>query len=202
MIPGEVLTADGDIEVRVTVTNTGERDGREIVQVYTSLPGSTVQRPVRELTGFASVALAAGASAEVIVPVRRADLAYWDIRVDGWVVEGGRYTVDVGASSRDIRASVSVAVDGDSLRLPLSRESSLAEVLAHPVVGEMVQGALQQMMAGMDGLESVMPEGVSMEKMMLSFPIGRMSMMGGDQVSPEMIDGLIAMANAPQQERA
>lgn len=196
------VTADGDIEVRVTVTNTGERDGREIVQVYTSLPGSTVQRPVRELTGFASVALAAGASAEVIVPVRRADLAYWDIRVDGWVVEGGRYTVDVGASSRDIRASVSVAVDGDSLRLPLSRESSLAEVLAHPVVGEMVQGALQQMMAGMDGLESVMPEGVSMEKMMLSFPIGRMSMMGGDQVSPEMIDGLIAMANAPQQERA
>ncbi|WP_434968685.1 glycoside hydrolase family 3 C-terminal domain-containing protein [Microbacterium sp. bgisy207] len=196
------VTADGDIEVRVTVTNTGERDGREIVQVYTSLPGSTVQRPVRELTGFASVALAAGASAEVIVPVRRADLAYWDIRVDGWVVEGGRYTVDVGASSRDIRASVSVAVDGDSLRLPLSRESSLAEVLAHPVVGEMVQGALQQMMAGMDGLESVMPEGVSMEKMMLSFPIGRMSMMGGDQVSAEMIDGLIAMANAPQQERA
>lgn len=196
------VTADGDIEVRVTVTNTGERDGREIVQVYTSLPGSTVQRPVRELTGFASVALAAGASAEVIVPVRRADLAYWDIRVDGWVVEGGRYTVDVGASSRDIRASVSVAVDGDSLRLPLSRESSLAEVLAHPVVGEMVQGALQQMMAGMDGLESVMPEGVSMEKMMLSFPIGRMSMMGGDQISPEMIDGLIAMANAPQQERA
>jgi len=196
------VTADGDIEVRVTVTNTGERDGREIVQVYTSLPGSTVQRPVRELTGFASVALAAGASAEVIVPVRRADLAYWDIRVDGWVVEGGRYAVDVGASSRDIRASVSVAVDGDSLRLPLSRESSLAEVLAHPVVGEMVQGALKQMMAGMDGLESVMPEGVSMEKMMLSFPIGRMSMMGGDQVSPEMIDGLIAMANAPQQERA
>lgn len=196
------VTADGDIEVRVTVTNTGERDGREIVQVYTSLPGSTVQRPVRELKGFVSVALAAGESREVVVPVRRADLAYWDIRVDGWVVEGGRYTVDVGASSRDIRASVSVAVDGDSLRLPLSRESSLAEVLAHPVVGEMVQGALQQMMAGMDGLESVMPEGVSMEKMMLSFPIGRMSMMGGDQISPEMIDGLIAMANAPQQERA
>ena len=44
-----------------------------------------------------------------------------------------------------------------------------------------------------------MPEGVSMDRMMMSFPIGRMSMMAGDQVSPEMIDGLIAMANAPQQ---
>ena len=193
------VTADGDIEVRVTVTNTGERDGREIVQVYTSLPGSTVQRPVRELKGFVSVALAAGESREVVVPVRRADLAYWDIRVDGWIVEAGRYRLEVGASSRDIRAVASVDVAGDPVSVPLTRESSLGEVLAHPVVGGMVQAALQQMMAGMDGLESVMPEGISMEKMMLSFPIGRMSMMGGDQISPEMIDGLIAMANAPQQ---
>ncbi len=193
------VTDSGDLEVTVAVTNTGQRDGREIVQVYTSLPGSAVQRPIRELKGFASVALAAGESREVIIPVRRADLAYWDIRVDGWVVEGGEYSVEVGASSRDIRGSATAAVTADPVTIPLTRESSLGEVLAHPVVGEMVQGALQQMMAGMDGLESVMPEGVSMDKMMMSFPIGRMSMMGGDQVSPEMIDGLIAMANAPQQ---
>lgn len=193
------VTDSGDLEVTVTVTNTGQRDGREIVQVYTSLPGSTVQRPARELKAFASVALAAGQSREVVIPVRRADLAYWDIRLDGWVVEGGEYTVEVGASSRDIRGSLTLAVAGDAVAVPLNRESSLGEVLVHPVVGEMVQAALQQMMAGIDGLESVMPEGVSMDKMMMSFPIGRLSMMGGDQVSPEMIDGLIAMANAPQQ---
>ncbi|HAM13188.1 MAG TPA: glycosyl hydrolase, partial [Microbacterium sp.] len=193
------VTDSGDLEVTVTVTNTGQRDGREIVQVYTSLPGSTVQRPVRELKGFASVALTAGQSREVAVTVRRADLAYWDIRVDDWIVEGGEYTVEVGASSRDIRSSVTVAVEGDPVAIPLTRESSLAEAIAHPVVGEMVQGALRQMMATVEGLESVMPEGVSMDRMMMSFPIGRMSMMTGDQVSPEMIDGLIAMANAPQQ---
>lgn len=192
------VTAGGDVEVRVTVANTGSRDGREVVQVYSSLPGSSVQRPVRELKGFASVALAAGESREVVIPVRRADLAYWDIRVEGWVVEGGDYVLEVGASSRDIRATVTVPVAGDPITVPLSRESSLGEVFAHPVVGAMVQAAVQQLMSGMDGLESVMPEGVSMEKMMMSFPIGRMSMMGGDQVSPEMIDGLIAMANAPQ----
>ena len=158
-----------------------------------------MQRPVRELKGFASVALTAGQSREVAVTVRRADLAYWDIRVDDWIVEGGEYTVEVGASSRDIRSSVTVAVEGDPVAIPLTRESSLAEAIAHPVVGEMVQGALRQMMATVEGLESVMPEGVSMDRMMMSFPIGRMSMMTGDQVSPEMIDGLIAMANAPQQ---
>ncbi|GAA2952026.1 glycoside hydrolase family 3 C-terminal domain-containing protein [Microbacterium schleiferi] len=193
------VTETGDLEVTVTVTNTGQRDGREIVQVYTSLPGSAVQRPVRELKGFVSVALAAGESREVAVAVRRADLAYWDIRLDGWGVEGGEYAVEVGASSRDIRSSATVTVEGDPVAVPLSRESSLGEVIAHPVVGHMVQAAIQQMMAGMDDLESVMPEGVSMDKMMMSFPIGRMSMMAGDQVSPEMIDGLIAMANAPQQ---
>ncbi|WP_127473349.1 glycoside hydrolase family 3 C-terminal domain-containing protein [Microbacterium sulfonylureivorans] len=197
------VNAAGDIDVRVTVTNTGDRDGREVVQVYTSLPGGKVQRPVRELKAFASVALTAGESREVALTVRRKDLAYWDIRLDGWVVEGGEYAVDVAASSRDIRSSVSVTVDGDPVSLPLSRTSSIGEVMAHPVVGEMVQAAIAQMMGGMEGVEAIMPEGVDASKMMESFPIGRAGMFAaGDSngaINPEMIDGLIAMANAPQQ---
>jgi beta-glucosidase len=192
------VTASGDIEVRVTVTNTGERAGREVVQVYTSLPGSRVQRAPRELKGFASVELEPGASREVVVVVRRKDLQYWDLRAERWVVEGGDYAIEVGASSRDVRSSVSVAVDGDALRLPLTRESSLGEVLAHPVAGPLVQGALAGMSQLLEGASSIMPEGVSMERMMASFPIGRIGMMAGGQVTPEMIDGLLAAANAPQ----
>ncbi|MDY0908423.1 glycoside hydrolase family 3 C-terminal domain-containing protein [Microbacterium sp. CFBP9034] len=197
------VNADGDIEVSVTVTNTGDRDGREVVQIYTSLPGGKIQRPIRELKAFASVALAAGESREVVLTVRRKDLAYWDIRLDAWVVEGGEYVVDVAASSRDIRSSVTVAVDGDPVQLPLSRTSSIGEVMAHPVVGEMVQAAIAEMMSGMDGVADIMPEGVDASKMMESFPIGRAGMFAaGDSngaINPEMIDGLIAMANAPQQ---
>ena len=73
---------DGDVEVRVTVTNTGDRAGREVVQVYTALPGGAIQRPERELKAFASVALEAGESREVVLTVRRKDLAYWDVRID------------------------------------------------------------------------------------------------------------------------
>lgn len=193
------VAASGDVVVSVQVTNTGTRAGREVVQVYTALPESRVQRPVRELKAFASVHLEPGQTRAVELVVRRDDLAYWDIRVDGWVVEGGEYAVEVAASSRDIRASTTVAVEADAVTVPLNRNSSLGEVLAHPVAGPVVQAAMAQMMAGLEGIESVMPEGVSMDKMMMSFPIGRMSMMGGDQVSPEMIDGLIAMANAPQE---
>jgi beta-glucosidase len=199
------VTSNGDIDVRATVTNTGDRAGREVVQVYTSLPTSSVQRPQRELKAFASVALEAGESREVVLTVRRKDLAYWDIRADRWVVEGGEYVVDVAASSRDIRSSVVAAVEGDAVSPPLSRTSSMGEVLRHPVAGPIVQAAIAQMMGGLgDSTASIMPEGVDMSRMMESFPIGRLGMMGalagdGGGVSPEMIDGLIAMANAPQQ---
>ncbi|MFB8146587.1 glycoside hydrolase family 3 C-terminal domain-containing protein [Microbacterium sp. NPDC056003] len=197
------VNALGDIDVTLTVANTGDRAGREVVQVYTSLPGGAVQRPVRELKAFTSVALEAGEIAEVTLTVRRKDLAYWDTRLDAWVVEGGDYVLDVAASSRDIRSTAEVTVEGDPIVLPLTRNSSIGEVMAHPVVGQMVQAAIAQMMSGMEGVEAIMPEGVDASKMMESFPIGRAGMFAaGDSngaVSPEMIDGLIAMANAPQQ---
>jgi beta-glucosidase len=197
------VDADGDIEVTVAVTNTGDRAGREVVQAYTSLPGGAVQRPVRELKAFASVALEPGETEVVTLTIRRKDLAYWDIRLDAWVVEGGEYVVDVAASSRDVRSSAAVRIDGDPVVLPLSRTSSIGEVMAHPVVGPMVQAAIAQMMGAMDGVADIMPEGVDASKMMESFPIGRAGMFAlGDSngaINPEMIDGLIAMANAPQQ---
>ena len=129
-------------------------------------PGK-IQRPERELKAFASVALEAGETREVVLTVRRSDLAYWDIRLDAWVVEGGEYVVDVAASSRDIRSSVTVAVDGDPVVLPLSRTSSIGEVMAHPVVGQMVQAAIAQMMGGMEGVEAIMPEGVDASKQVM-----------------------------------
>ncbi|MBW9119780.1 glycoside hydrolase family 3 C-terminal domain-containing protein [Microbacterium trichothecenolyticum] len=200
------VDANGDVEVTVAVTNTGDRAGREVVQVYTSLNGSSVQRAPRELKAFASVALEPGETQVVTLTVRRKDLAYWDIRPGRWVVEGGEYTIDVAASSRDIRSSVTLAVEGDVVSLPLSRTSSMGEVLSHPIAGPVVQAAIAQMMGGFDeSAASIMPEGVDMSKMMESFPIGRIGMMGalagdGAGTGPEMIDDLLAMANAAQRD--
>ncbi|HWL79057.1 glycoside hydrolase family 3 C-terminal domain-containing protein [Microbacterium sp.] len=184
-----VVTADGDIEVAVAVTNTGPVAGREIVQVYTSLPVSSVQRPPRELKAFASVALDAGETREVVVTVRRKDLAYWDIRTGGWVVEGGAYSFDVGASSRDVRATTTLEIDGDPIRMPLTLDSSVGEVLAHPVVGPFVRQAMESMVGG-----GQLDEGLV--KMMESFPLGRLARFPGVGVTSEMVEGLIAMGNA------
>jgi beta-glucosidase len=193
------VDANGDVEVRLTLTNTGSRDGREVVQVYTSLASSAVQRPVRELKAFSSVALAAGESREVVLVVRREDLAYWHVAAQRWVVEGGSYLIDVAASSRDLRSSAAVEVEGDVVSMPLTRESSLGEVFAHPIAGPIVQQAMAAMTAMAEGAVSIMPEDVDMMKMMDSFPLGRIGMIAGKDLSPEMIDQLLAMANAPQQ---
>ncbi|MFC4138467.1 MULTISPECIES: glycoside hydrolase family 3 C-terminal domain-containing protein [unclassified Microbacterium] len=190
------VNAAGDVVVTVGITNTGDRDGREVVQVYTSLPGSTVQRAPRELKAFASVSVQAGATVPVELVVRREDLAYWDIRVDRFVVEGGEYAIEVGASSRDIRSSATVAVEGDAVRLPLDMNSSIGEVLADPFAGPIVQQALAQFTAPTDAAGASMMEGDGMEKMMASFPIGRIVGFPGIPVTREQIAALIAGANA------
>ncbi len=189
---------DGDIEVRVSVSNTGSVAGREIVQVYTSLPDSPTRRPPRELKAFAPVALDASEVRDVVLTVRRKDLAHWDIRIDAWVVEGGTYTVDVAASSRDIRSTAHIQVDGDPVVVPLSRASSIGEVMAHPVAGPMLQAAVASMMGDAGGA-GIMPEGVDFARMLDSFPIGKVVMFaaaGGVELDPAMIDALIAAANA------
>lgn len=180
------VTEAGDVRVRVDVTNTGDRAGREIVQVYTSLPGSLVQRAPRELKSFLSVALDAGETRTAELIVRRSDLAYWDIRIDGWVVEPGEYVFEVAASSRDIRSSVAVALDGDEVRPPLSRESSIGELLENPATAAIIGPAITAMFG----------DDAGMVKMMASFPVGRLAAFPGAPVSEQQIDELIAAGNA------
>lgn len=191
--------ADGDIVVRVDVTNVGDRDGREVVQVYVAPERSIVQRAPRELKAFASVALAAGETRAVELVVRREDLAYWDVRVDRWVVEGGAYAVDVAASSRDIRSTVSVEVSGDEVHQELTMNSSIGDLISHPIAGPIVQQALGGLMGGLGGDAagaSMMPNDEAMQKMMASFPIGRLAGFPGLPVTFEQIEQLVAAANA------
>ena len=188
------VSADASgLTVRVTVTNTGHRPGAEVAQVYTSLPGSAVVRAPRELKGFAKVALEAGESREVDVHVRREDLAYWDTRVDRWVVEGGSYSVDVAASSRDIRATLSVDVEGDAVRVPLTMDSSIGELLAHPVASQYI---MQAMSALGDGETAGLMADPGLFKMMESFPIGRLASFPGMGLGREQVEQLLAASNA------
>ncbi|MFF1921218.1 glycoside hydrolase family 3 C-terminal domain-containing protein [Streptomyces sp. NPDC058221] len=135
----DVTEAGETLRVAVTVTNTGSRAGREVVQIYGSGPAdSRILRPLRELRGFASLFLEPGESRDVVVELARHDLAYFSERENGWKVEGGTYLIEAGASSRDIRTSAEVTVQGDPSGLRLTGRNTLAEWLGHPVGGPLL----------------------------------------------------------------
>ncbi len=127
---GSVAGGDLAATVRVRVTNTGERPGAEVVQVYVRDAECSVARPVRELKGFAKVALEPGESREVEVTLDQRAFSYWSVRLGRWVVEAGEFVIEVGRHSRDLPLAESVAIDAPSIAPPLTRDSTLAEWLA------------------------------------------------------------------------
>ncbi|MEV6932776.1 glycoside hydrolase family 3 C-terminal domain-containing protein [Dactylosporangium sp. NPDC051485] len=190
-----VSTVDGGLEVRLTVANTGPRDGREVVQVYTSLAGSRVRRAPRELKAFATVPLAAGESAEVVLRVEAADLAYWDIELGRWVVEAGEYTVAVGASSRDLRLHATAAVAGDDERRPLTAASTIAEWFADPRGAQALTEAFAAMAAAGGGAMAPSAADPAMFAFLASMPLERVVAFAGDAFSPGLLAATLKAAN-------
>ena len=105
------LPACGSVEVGLDVTNTSAVDGDEVAQLYVSYPGSDVQRPLQQLRGFRRIHIAAGGTEHVTIPLRAEDLAYWSENTGRFLVEDGKSVeLQIGASSRDIRLRIPLAV--------------------------------------------------------------------------------------------
>ena len=90
--------------------NTGDLDGSETVQIYVSAPEGRLDKPVKELKGFAKVKIEAGREAEVTVSIKLSDLASFDEASGRWVTEPGEYEFLVCASSADIRGSAKLQI--------------------------------------------------------------------------------------------
>ncbi|GAA3465065.1 glycoside hydrolase family 3 C-terminal domain-containing protein [Saccharothrix longispora] len=178
---------DGGVEVRVPVTNDGDRDGREVVQVYGSVPGSAVRRVPRELKGFACVEIPAGRTAEVVVRVPRADLEHWDPRLGRWVVEGGEHVFEVGASSRDLRTAVAVVVEGDDTRVPLTADSTLGEWRADPRGAEVLERAFAESGGGLGVLADS-----QVSAFLGSLPLSRLGAFPGSPFDAGVVAELVA----------
>ena len=101
--PGRIAVGKA-VGVSVSVRNSGTRAGAEVAQLYLQQPPSRVDRPVKELKGFRRVMLQPGETQTVSFTLDKAAMSYYDSAVHDWVAEPGRFTVLVGASSRDIRA--------------------------------------------------------------------------------------------------
>lgn len=109
------VNADG---ISLRVTNTGNYDGAEIVQMYIGKKDKVVFGPKKQLKGFAKVFLKKGESAVVKIPFDEKTFCYFDVRQNTWASEGGTYQIYVGASVTDIRLTGEVVKErsvGDEL---------------------------------------------------------------------------------------
>ena len=99
-----------NFHVRFSVKNTGARTGAEVAEVYVQPVNPKVERPVKELKGYARAELLAGAGKDLRVDLDRSAFAYYDVARHGWRVDPGEYQILVGASSADIRLTGSVKI--------------------------------------------------------------------------------------------
>ena len=97
---------DGTLTLTLNITNTGTREGKEVVQLYIGDDKATVLRPVKELKGFEKIALAPGETKQVTFTITPDMLKYWSEEAHDWVAETGKFTAYIGSSSTDIRGKV------------------------------------------------------------------------------------------------
>lgn len=183
----------GGCRVSFTVRNTGERAGSEVAQVYVGRDDARKDRPIHELRAFVKVHLKPGESARVerVLPSRA--FAEWDLSHDRWNVTGGARLIEVGGSSRDIRLSTSVDVEGDGFVNELSPWSTIAEWRAHPVGGEM----LTKLMGGFGaGVADRAPE---LLQMVLQIPLIKLTSWGIG-LTVENVEVMAATANGDRSE--
>lgn len=143
--------------IRVLITNTGDRDGAEVVQMYVGLQNAIVFRPAKELKGFKKIFLKAGESREVQIPFDDKTFRYWNIRTNQWEVEMGTYQIMVGSSISDIRLVKELKMEGTTTKYPYNpaelpyyytgiiqhiSDPEFEALLGHPIPGGKWSGEL------------------------------------------------------------
>lgn len=101
-----VMSDTETLTITVPVTNTGDREGAEVVQLYISDLKSSLPRPIKELKGFGKVKLAPGETKEVTFTIDKSALSFFDDARHEWVAEPGKFEAIIAASATDIKSKV------------------------------------------------------------------------------------------------
>lgn len=183
------------LRVSVKIKNTGDRAGKEIVQLYVQDCESSVIRPVKELKGFEKVDLAPGQEVAVEFVLDKRAFAYYNTELNDWHVESGEFNILVGSSSRDIKLTAGIHIDSTTvIKKVFHLNSTIGDIMADPKGREILNQVMQSMNVGDVGGEAMAPE--ALQAMMGYLPLRGVLMMAGDMVQPEMIQGLIDTLNA------
>ncbi|OMF10909.1 glycosyl hydrolase [Paenibacillus amylolyticus] len=191
------LTDQDEVNVHVRVTNTGDRAGKEIVQLYVSDIESTVIRPVKELKAFAKVALEPGESEVVSFTLNKRSFAYYNVDMKDWHVETGEFEIQVGSSSRDIHVHTRVNVESTATFLPTyTRNSTLGDIQRDPAHKQLLEQALQQFQeASGFGGDDAGDHADMMDAMMKYMPLRALVAFSGGAMTEEAMNELLEQLN-------
>lgn len=193
-VEAEVVGEDA-VNVAVSVTNTGERAGKHVVQVYVSTETGPIRRPLRELRAFEKVSLEPGETRRVELRLDRRAFAYWDIEQHDWVVPAGEYAVQVCFDASTVLAEERVALAGDALVRELTMESTVGDWFGHPVVGPALMAGLTASMTSEQAEQAEQnPDGL---KMVESMPMQQFLVFTNGAIPVEALEQLIDLSKAP-----
>ena len=174
----DTMTDGGRLTVSVDVTNTGEREGKEAVQLYVSDKTGSVQRPLRELKGFEKLSLRPGETKTAVMVLDDRAFSWYSEELGDWYAAPGDYEIAVGASSRDLRLFAPVRYETQrrlpvriGLNTPVGEllENERTKPFAMQIIakaGDIFRGGDSQGEAGKEAISSAM-----VEAMVLSQPL-------------------------------
>lgn len=186
------------LTVTLTVRNTGDRAGSEVVQIYVHDVESTAIRPYKELKGFCKVHLEPGESREVSIELDGRAFAYYETQLHDFHVESGEFEILAGTSSAEILLQHTVHVEGTTeIPVVFDTNSTIGDILAtakgKAVLGPMMQQRMSQ--EDMGGVDALGEGGREMAMAMaMEMPLGALVSMAG--MPAEMVDQLLAALNA------
>ncbi|HEY8423612.1 MAG TPA: glycoside hydrolase family 3 C-terminal domain-containing protein [Clostridia bacterium] len=220
----KIKTDNENIYIHLTVKNTGEFDGAEVVQVYVGKPDSAVVRPKKELKAFKKAFLRIGESKEIKFEIPKQSLSFYNTMTKNWTLEGGEYVIYVGTSSTDIVFEHSIKIDGDKFPLPdyippkkpILNDDEFARLLGRSLTPRSVQrkrpydlnSSLKDISKTLIGrilkkalakeLKSQhhnMPAAQETYEAVFELPLRMLAMLSDGLVSKEMMQGIIDIAN-------
>jgi beta-glucosidase len=185
-------TGDDTASVTATVTNTGSRAGKHVVQVYVATTAGKVRRPARELCAFTKVALEPGESRTVTFDLDRRVFAYYDITQSSWVVAPGEYRVQIGADAHHVLDEAAITLTGDKGLTPLTLESTVGDWLDHPIAGPALLERMNERLRDLTPEEAELaaqhPDGM---RMAAALTMGKFISFTGDTFPADFLDDLI-----------
>ncbi len=199
-LSAEKMKDTDTLQVSVIVKNTGNRAGKEVVQLYVAPKDPEFVRPEKELRAFEKISLEPGESRKVAFTLGKRAFAYWNITLHDWHVVSGEYEILIGKSSRDIAQQKAVQVESTvTVPYTFTKNSTFGEIFKRPEKMQAVMelfGAMGGVPMDPNAMKEQAGEGENVEMMqaMLMYSPIR-SMVGFMGLEDEKVEAVLAKLN-------